>query len=381
MDPKTPKLPLISDAAPSEAVVTEFNPKRLTFARRRRGYKKSELAELSRVHIRSITAFESAEFSPSPETLERLANTLEFPQEFFGGDDIDEPSLETGSFRSMSKMTARQRDMALCQAAIGLMLSNWLEAKFELPTSDLPDLSREPDPEAAAGSLRRAWLLGVLPIRNVVHLLESKGIRVFSLSLDAREVDAFSMWKGKTPYVFLNTQKTSEHARYDAVHELGHLVLHRDGSPHGREAETQANRFAGAFLMPRASVLASAPKFPVYGTLVKLKKQWGVSVAALTYRLHELRLITDWQYRGLAIEISKYGRNKEPESMPREASLILPMMLGLLYKEGTTRNAIARALAISTKELDHLLLGLAMTGIDGGGGRKDQSRAELLRVK
>jgi hypothetical protein len=57
---------------------------------------------------------------------------------------------------------------------------------------------------------------------------------VFSLALDAAEVDAFSMWRQSTPYVFLNTKKSAEHGRFDAAHELGHLVLHRHGSPRVR---------------------------------------------------------------------------------------------------------------------------------------------------
>jgi Zn-dependent peptidase ImmA (M78 family) len=360
-----------------------FNPRRLTFARRRRGHNKTALAELSKVHIRSITGFEAGEFSPASDTLERIAAALNFPPEFFFGDDLDEPSLDTGSFRSMSKMSSRLRDMAICQATIGLYLSDWLAAKFELPSPDLPDLSREPDPEAAAESLRRAWLLGVLPIRNMIHLLEAKGVRVFSLSIEAREVDAFSMWKGGTPYVFLNTYKTSEHSRFDAAHELGHLVLHKEGSPHGREAETQANRFASAFLMPRASVLANAPKYPVYETLVQLKRIWSTSVSALAYRLHELAAISDWQYRGLAVEITKRDRAKEPDGIPCETSLILPMIFSQLCKEGITRHKIAHALAIHGSELEQLLLGLAINAIDGGRAQAPEghSSAELRRVK
>jgi Zn-dependent peptidase ImmA (M78 family) len=340
-----------------------------------------ELAELSKVHIRSITAFEAGEFPPSPDTLERIAEAVAFPPEFFCGDDLDEPSLDTGSFRSMSKMTSRLRNMALCQATIGLHLSNWLEARFELPTSDLPDLSREPNPEAAAEFLRRSWLLGALPIRNMIHLLEAKGVRVFSLSVDAREVDAFSLWKGGIPYIFLNTYKTAEHSRFDAAHELAHLVLHKEASPHGRQAEIQANRFASSFLMPRASVLAAPPKYPVYETLVKLKRIWAVSISALAYRLHELAIISDWQYRGLAIEIAKHDRTKEPEGIPRETSLLLPMIFSRLYEEGFTRSKVAHALSIYASELEQLLLGLAMTGIEGGGEPSQQSSAKLERVK
>jgi Zn-dependent peptidase ImmA (M78 family)/DNA-binding XRE family transcriptional regulator len=358
------------------------NPTRLALARRRRGYNKTKLAELSKVELRSITAFEGGEFPPSPETLARIALVLGFPVEFFYGDDLDEPSLDSGSFRSMSKMIASQRDMALSQAALGIHLMAWVEHRFELPVVNLPDLGREPNPEAAAESLRRAWILGSLSIRNMIHLLEARGVRVLSLALDAREVDAFSMWKGSVPFVFLNTYKSSEHSRFDAAHELGHLVLHKHGPPQGREAETQANQFASAFLMPRGSVLANAPRFPTYEALVKLKRIWGVSVSALNYRLHELGLLSDWHYRGICIEIAKRGRDTEPEPAPRETSLVLPKILQVLYEEGINRGKIAQALAILTTELEQLLFGLTMTGIEGGGRRAAAtSPSPLRRVK
>lgn len=370
-----------SGDAPNVASGT-LNPTRLALARKRRGYKKTRLAELIKVDLRSVSAFEAGEFPPSVETLARIASALRFPVEFFCGDDLDEPSLDSGSFRSMSKMTAPQRDMALSQAAIGLYFMGWLEDRFELPEADLPDLSREPNPEAAAESLRHFWAFGALPIRNMIHLLEARGVRVLSLAVDAREVDAFSMWKGKTPFIFLNTYKSSEHSRFDAAHELGHLVLHKHGPPQGMKAETQANQFASAFLMPRRSVLANAPRFASYETLVRLKKIWTTSVSALSYRLHELGLLSDWHYRGLCIEITKRGRDKEPEPAPRETSLILPQILLTLYEEGLTRTQIAKALAIPVSELEQLLFGLAMTGIEGGRQQPPAgSFARLQRVK
>jgi len=381
MDLKAQKLRSRSSDVP-DGTPDVPNPTRLTLARKRRGYKKTKLAELTRVDLRSITAFEAGEYPPSQETMARIATVLNFPAPFFYGEDLDEPSLDSGSFRSMSKMTAPQRDMALSQAALGLHFMGWLEDRFELPETDLPDLSREPNPEAAAESLRRAWALGALSIRNMIHLLEAKGVRVLSLAVDAREVDAFSMWKGTRPFVFLNTYKSTEHSRFDAAHELGHLVLHKHGPPSGREAEKQANAFASAFLMPRGSVLANAPRLPTYSSLVQLKKVWSTSVSALSYRLHELRLISDWQYRGLCIEIAKRGRDVEPEEAPKETSLILPKVLAALYEDGIARGQIARALSLPSSELEQLLFGLAMTGLDGGGRHSPpRSAADLRRVK
>lgn len=359
-----------------------FNPNRLKLARRRRGLTISGLAERIGVDRKSIHSYESERANPSEETFFRIRQVLGFPPEFFGGDDLHVPSLDSGSFRSMSKMTARQRDMALTQAALGLHLSNWLNKKFELPKCQLPNLSREPNPEAAAEYVRREWALGSLSIRNVIHLLEAKGVRLFSLAVDAREVDAYSMWVGDTPFIFLNTNKSAEHSRFDAAHELGHLVLHKHGPPQGIEAEKQANAFASAFLMPRGSVLANAPRFPTYAKLVSLKQLWATSVSALAYRLHNLDLMSAWQYRNVCIEIAKRGRHVEPNEISRETSLVLPQLLGTLYEEGITRSQIAKELSIPLTELEQLLFGLVMTGVQGGrAGQTRPSNKRLLRVK
>ncbi len=77
------------------------------------------------------------------------------------------------------------------------------------------------DSEAAAEMLRAHWGIGELPVKNMIALLESRGIRVYSLAIDAKEVDAFSMWKGGRPFVFLNTFKSAEHCRFDAAREIG----------------------------------------------------------------------------------------------------------------------------------------------------------------
>jgi Zn-dependent peptidase ImmA (M78 family)/transcriptional regulator with XRE-family HTH domain len=362
-----------------------FNPTRLTLARKRRGHTKSSLAVKLGVDLRAVYAYESGEYPPAEDTLHKIQLVLDFPETFFSGDDLEEPSPDTASFRAMTKMLSGQRDMALETGAIAFHINNWLESKFELPPTDLPDLSDEPTPEVAADSLRRYWSIGEMPIRNMIHLLEAKGVRVYSLAIDAREVDAFSAWKGSTPFVFLNTNKSSEHSRYDAAHELGHLILHRQGSPQGREAERQANLFASAFLMPRASVLAHARPFPTLSRLIELKKIWITSVAALNYRLHEVGLTSDWVYRGLCIEIAKRGyRTKEPNSAPREVSQALQLMLAALRQDGIGRHKMAEALSISPTELDQLLFGLVMTAIEGGRRKPTGKGSEppgLIRVK
>ena len=345
-----------------------FNPSRLTLVRERKGLSKSELAKLIDVDLRTIVAYESGEFPPSPETLHRLEKALGFPVDFFHGEDLEKPHPDAASFRSFSKLKSTRRDMALAQGAIALHLNHWLESKFELPDADLPDLSRERSPEQAAMAIRQIWGIGELPIRNMVHLLEAKGIRVFSLAIDTREVDAFSMWRENMPFVFLNNNKSSERSRYDAAHELGHLLLHRHSSPQGREAEKDADIFAGAFLMPKASIISHSRRFLTVNDLVSLKRIWNVSVAALNYRLHEVGMLSDWEYRTLSIQIAKRGyRTYEPDQSPRETSQMLTVMFNSLYEEGMSRWQIARSLRLPQSELEQLMFGLTMTRIEGSG--------------
>lgn len=345
------------------------NPKRITLARERRGYSKTDRARLLGVDIKTLLAYESGASSPTPAAVERISQLLSFPAEFFYGDDLDVPEPEFVSFRSLSRMTAKMRDVAKSQGALAIAFSVWLEKKFELPATNLTDLRLEAfEPEQAAASLRRHWGLGELPIRNMVHLLEANGVRVFSLAMDAKEVDAFSMWSGSVPFVLLNTLKSGERSRFDAAHELGHLVMHPHGGPStSRTAESQTDAFASAFLMPEGSIRANAPRFATSDEIIRLRSIWGASAMAVAYRMHRLKILSDWHYHQIIVELSGRGyRRQEHGGIPRESSVLLPKLLSSLYEQdGLNRSAIARELAFPKSEVDNLLFGLTLSGIPG----------------
>ena len=251
-----------------------FTPSRLTFARKRRGLTKTDLAKAVGVTQQAISDFENNRYIPADETLLKLSITLDFPLAFFSQqEELMCPSTHTASFRALTKMTASKRDAALHAGGLAFLLNEWIEKHFNLPSTDLIDL-RDETPESAAIALRQHWMIGERPIKNMIHLLESKGIRVYSLEEDTLDVDAFSCWQNGIPFIFLNTMKSSERSRFDAAHELGHLVLHRHGSPLGLEKD--ANKFASAFLMPEGSVRAACPPMPTLSQLIKLKHQWIV---------------------------------------------------------------------------------------------------------
>ncbi len=344
-----------------------INPTRLEFARTRRGWTKTRLAKELGVQSRSIQGYESGEYAPEEERLERIAELLRFPRQFFEGNDLPIIAEHTASFRSMSKMSAALRNSALGAGTVAFLLNDWIEEHFTLPQADLPDLS-DLSPEDAAATLRRIWGLGEAPIGNLIHLLESRGIRVYSLAIEAKEVDAFSVWYNAKPFVFLNTFKSAEHSRFDAAHELGHLVRDRHsmlhGETHSPEMEREANAFASAFLMPRDSVIAHKPRFPSLGQLIELKRVWGVSLAALAYRMNQLTLLTEWTYRNLCIQIAKHGyRTSEPNPIRPESSQMLAKVFDALRSEGILRSDIAKQLAVHPDDLDNLTFQLAISAV------------------
>ncbi len=326
--------------------------------------------ELS-VTSRSIQNYETGTSAPDSELVAKMAKLLNFPQQFFFIEEKMPTIAEhAASFRSLSKMTDAMRNCALSAGAIAFKINEWIEERFNLPEADLPDLS-DLSPEDAAATLRRMWGLGNAPIPNMIHLLESKGIRVFSLAEEAREVDAFCTWYDRKPFVFLNTMKSAERSRFDAAHELGHLVRDvysmQHGEVHGAEMERQADAFASAFLMPKESVISNRPPVFTIKYLMKLKHYWGVSLAALAYRYNALGQVTEWNYRNLCIEMAKNGyRTNEPEPMERESSQLLTKVLDFLQSQKLGRAEIAKNLCISVDEINALTFKLTRLSVIPG---------------
>jgi Zn-dependent peptidase ImmA (M78 family)/DNA-binding XRE family transcriptional regulator len=337
-----------------------FNPQRLSLARKRRRLTSKGFAELIGMSPVTVTRLEKANNEPEPETVDLIAKALGFPREFFFGDDIDDLAKDAASFRSLTSMTARERDAALASGSLAYLLSDYVAAKFNLPEPKLIDLSHERDPAAAAMTVRQAWALGEQPISDMIKLLESKGVRVFSLAENTKSVDAFSCWRNDIPYVFLNTFKSAERSRLDASHELAHLILHKHGGPQqGRDAEMEANSFASSFLMPKADIRSRLPFVSRLDELVVAKKRWGVSTGALAYRLHKLGILSDWQYRTFCIQINQRGyRTEEPNGLPREESVIWKKVFTELWTDRISKGHVAADLHLPADELENLVFGL-----------------------
>ncbi len=341
-----------------------FVPEQLTLARELRGLTRQEVAAKIGKTPSAISQFESGRARPDGQTIGRLSLALSVPASFLGRPPsaIAFPliPLENGHFRSLRSVTQRDRRKLLARGSLHCGVLAFLEQKVDLPCERITllhtGLGSPGDIEAVALETRRRWGLGLGPIGNMVNLLERNGVVVIPIDEGCREVDAFSLWNGKRPCVFLVAEKGStSRTRMDAAHELGHLVLHADVSAGSPELERQANHFGSAFLMPRESFVHEAPRRLQWDHIWELKRRWKVSAAAILRRSYELGTLTEATYRRGFVQLNISGeRRHEPHEPPLEAPVALGKALNVLA-DSWSLGRIAEELGLSPLDLHQLL--------------------------
>lgn len=303
-------------------------PGRIRAARDLRAMTQAEVVEamVPQLSPAALSQIEAGKVRPSPTTLRELARVLQVPVGFFSapwpGAVRPGATPPATYFRDLRATKVRQRRQATALALLLHDLLTAIEQYAQLPELDVPVRAVEGDPqphdiEAAAFAVRRHWGLGLDPIPNVVRELERHGVPVARLTMGTRDVDAFSIRFLRRPLVLLTDDKSNYvRSRFDAAHELGHLILHRGVAPGSKTVENQAHYFAAAFLLPRAvaeDVLPRRLDTRGWSKLLQLKLEWGMSIAALLYRARRLDLLTEEAHKSAMRMMSARGwRTSEP---------------------------------------------------------------------
>jgi Zn-dependent peptidase ImmA (M78 family)/DNA-binding XRE family transcriptional regulator len=293
----------------------EFEPERLRLARELKEWTQADLARTLGVTAAAVSQFESGTTRPGADVLHRMADALEVPGGFFG---LRVTETHEGFFRSLRRtsVTHRRRARAIAHIAHDLAV---VETPGLTPLS-LPHIpvtslaSPRAELEDIAAQVRRAFGLPRGPVQNVVRTLEKQGILVIRLPFDNAAVDAFSLPFPDRPIVVLGADKNDRaRSRFDAAHELGHLVAHGDQVWGVKEVENQAHAFAAAFLMPEEDIRNELPARADWAALFELKKKWQVSLAALLMRARTLDLMSEKDYLTAVKAASARGwRRTEP---------------------------------------------------------------------
>lgn len=294
-------------------------PMRLHQARIFRGLSLAELAEKLEISRQAIGRMEQGTLKVSANTLVKLSDILDFPIHFFSK-ELKLNSTESGAvfFRTRS-ISQKKRDAYKMKIKLYAdEVVGALQCYFDLPALNFPQYDKEhpyegyavEDMEDVAMSVRNAWDIGSAPIENLMSVMQRNGIIIFKMDLGT--TDGFSQWSNGVPIVVVNEKSNYFRTRFSLAHELGHLLLHSDVPDEDsakREIEAEANAFAGSFLMPDCSFQKDV-RATTLNDLFPLKKRWGVSIAAIVYRLHKLGYVTEERYKGLNVQLSSRGWKK-----------------------------------------------------------------------
>ncbi len=337
---------------PSRIAFRGFSPSKLKDARCARLLNQTELATAVEVSRQAISAFESGEKSPDPATAGRIADALAQPLSYFATDEL--PTFgETGTrfHRAYGAETKRRNSACDVMGKWFVQAARYFFERVSFPQVRVPsaapingDIYEDDEIEDIAMECRRAWGLGVGPISNVVGLLETNGIAICRYEMTGEKIEAFSFWNGDRPFIILSSDKSSAvRSRFDAAHELGHIVLHRwvgqeelEDPKVLKRVEAEANRFAGAFLLPAKSfpVEVYSPRLDAF---VELKRRWKVAIQAMVYRCKDLGVFDEAQITNLYKQISfRKWRTKEPldDTLALERPSLLKRAVELLVSSG-----------------------------------------------
>lgn len=334
-----------------------FDGGRLTHARLSRGLRKKDLADLIGVTPAAVGQYEQGVSFPSASVVGELSIALSYPPRFFErGRPRFEISHDECHFRRLRATSKLERSRVLARAELLVELVDTVERYgLRFPAVNLPDdlssfADSIPHIEEVAVEVRRNWGLGVGPIDNMVRLLEGKGCIVTRLHSESESVDAFSVWMAKRPLIVLSSDKANvERSRFDAAHELAHLIFHHDAEPGSRRIEEQAHKLGAALLMPATAIRREFPQRFAWEKYFNLKERWKVSLAALVRRARDLSVISEPTYKRAMVQYSQRGwRNGEPGDLrqPEQPVLISRALSMLEERFGVDQIEVARELCI-----------------------------------
>jgi Zn-dependent peptidase ImmA (M78 family) len=343
----------------------EFSPDKLRLARCAAGRSLAEIGELLGVTRQYAHKLE-VNAVPSRAQLARLCEILGVHESFFCAPRRGSVELEQCHFRSVRASSQTLKKTIAAQVEMFELLIDELDKEVAFPTVSFSMLDEPVSGigkiEQVAEKFRREQGLGIGPLSSVTKLAEKVGVLVVNLAGADDKVDAFSLFN-KRPLIVRNTAKLNPcRQRFDLAHELGHLIMHQGIETGCRHTEDQANQFASALLMPRASFAAEFPpmrgKYLNWSALKELKLRWKVSFKALIYRAQSLDLLTAEQAKSGFTYLNRKGFTKHEEFdelIPMESPMLVQRAIDLLDYSSWKRVLTASGLASDTVTMQYMI--------------------------
>ena len=269
----------------------------------------------------ALSKYETGASQPSPSRLAELAAALNVRVSAL----LVEPQIEIRwqAYRKLASLTKARQEQVTAIAAQRLEAEVRLRELFHLGEwHDLPgriDVQNLSDCEYAAAAVRMHWDLGYRPVDSLLELIEERGGAVLAWP-EPWGLDGLSGWANRMPVLVLNGAMPPDRLRFNAAHEIGHLVMEPTGDE--KQDEKFALRFAAAFLVPAEAArheLGTHRRGLDLDELGLLKQRWGFSMQGWIRRAHDLDIIGDDLYRTLNIRFHRAGWHRS-EPFPYTAS-------------------------------------------------------------
>lgn len=324
------------------------NPAMITLGREARGWTQKDLAGAIRTRQGTVSRYEMG-LSPVPQYLhDAISESLRFSPEFF---TLDCQVLRPGGdllYRKKAHVPAKtlrrvEAEVNIRKMQIEVMLRHVdIPQPFPFPAILPEEVERKI--RLIAREVRRAWRIPRGPIQNLTRVIEDAGAIIFTIDFGTNAIDGTNVRKpGLPPLLFLNCNAPGDRHRFNLGHELGHVVMHF--STGGGKEEDEANHFARELLMPFDEIRSDLKNLDL-GSAARLKRVWGVSMAALITQAYCLRQIPESRYRRLFTQLNASNqRLEEPLPLPFEEPARFQQLQGF-YQDllGITDEEIGRTL-------------------------------------
>jgi len=278
---------------------------RLKRARVRAGLSMQELVSKANdiVSKQSISQYEKNLKNPSSSVLIALANALDIGVDYFfrnGNVSIGEVDFRKQStFGKKKQEVLKEKVREYLERYIEIENILDLDYKFHNNIKN-EKLNSFDQIEELSTKLRENWNLGIDPIGNIIEMLELKNIKVLLIDDDKKFNGLCGEVNDEKSHYFivLNNSKelNSDRKRFTVLHELAHLVLPNNDL----DEEKASDRFAGAFLFPKESVINEFGEKRTKITIEELahiKQKYGISIAGIVFRLRQLEIINESMFK------------------------------------------------------------------------------------
>lgn len=347
--------------------VERFNRHMMALARDSRGITQSELSDLLKVSQGTVSKIEAGINDAPAAFVEELSRTLKYEVGFFyePGRPYGMPPFHYRKRKKLGKKLLERMigEMNVRRIHLSILLrSAERKSNLFIPEIDRDEYlsgSRKPfSVEDAARQIREMWMLPEGPIDNVIELIEERGGIVLPCDFESDLIDAVSQRIDGMPVLFfVNMNAPADRIRLTLCHELAHMVLHTASFLDDELMESEADAFAGAFLLPAREIRPQLQKFDLR-QIANLKRHWKVSMSAIAMRADSLGLITPYQKKSFFIQMGQLGyRKNEPHEPPKEIPRTVDRMIDYhLSVLKYSPEQLAKTLFIGTEEFTRMYL-------------------------